>query len=201
MGCTGSKKQVDAVKTTKLDAPPELNESVVDYLLKNTKFKQQDIYDWWSGFLSDCPSGILNKNKFVDVYKQRYPDGKAQNFCDHVFRTFNPDKKSNSIDFQKFMCAIDVTLHGSSDEKLHWAFTMYDINGDNRISVKEMTQVIDSMYDLLGKDKTGDFAPKKRVEQIFARVDTNKDKYVSKEEFLKGCQDDEQIRTILAPNF
>ncbi|CAF1552242.1 unnamed protein product [Didymodactylos carnosus] len=97
------------------------------------------------------------------------------------------------------MCAIDVTLNGSPTEKLEWAFNMYDIDADNRISMKEMTQVIDSMYDLLGKEKKGEFAPKKRVQQIFDRIDTNKDKYVSRDEFLKGCQNDEQIRIMLAP--
>ncbi|CAF0786256.1 unnamed protein product [Didymodactylos carnosus] len=204
MGCTGSKKKQplnDNDNKTDINGSPELNDKVVNYLLENTKFKSQDIYEWWVGFLTDCPNGILDKKKFIEVYKLRYPDGKANKFCDHVFRTFNPDKKSNSIDFQRFMCAIDVTLNGSPTEKLEWAFNMYDINADNRISMKEMTQVVDSMYDLLGKEKTGEDAPKKHVEQIFKRIDTNKDKFVSREEFLKGCQDYEKIRDLLAPNY
>jgi hypothetical protein len=33
------------------------------------------------GFLRDCPNGKLDKKKFVDVYKQFYPQGKADSFC------------------------------------------------------------------------------------------------------------------------
>lgn len=220
MGCTGSKKK----KTTKTphtlnpalstsssslasedkhadDPKPALPTSVLDTLLNKTKFTQQDILDWWHGFLSDCPSGSLDKRKFVEVYQYKYPNGKAKRFCDHVFRTFNPDRKTRAIDFERFMCAIDITLNGNTDEKLEWAFIMYDINGDQRISKSEMIDVVESMFDLLGKDKKGNNDPKKHVEHIFSRIDSNRDNYVSKEEFIRGCKADEQIRTILAPHY
>ncbi len=43
----------------------------------------------------DCPSGKLNKKKFIEVYKQFYPTGKAEKFCEYVFRTFDTDGSSN----------------------------------------------------------------------------------------------------------
>ena len=99
------------------------------------------------------------------------------------------------------MSAINVTLNGSSDEKLEWAFTMYDINGDQRISKSEMFNVVESMFDLLGRDKKGNNNPRKYVDQIFSRIDTDHDNYVSKDEFMFGCKTDEQIRTVLAPHY
>jgi len=206
MGCGGSaeKKKTNDNTSDSLtlnELKPEISEDVINNLLNKTKFTQQEILDWWHGFLADCPSGLLDKKKFVEVYQYRYPDGKAKKFCDHVYRTFNPDKKIHAIDFEHFMCAIDITLNGSRDEKLEWAFTMYDINSDQRISKKEMSSVIESMFDLLGKDKKGANDPRKYVDQIFLRIDSNHDNYVSKEEFLLGCKADENIRTILAPHY
>ncbi len=43
----------------------------------------------------DCPNGKLNKKKFIDVYKQFYPSGKAEKFCEYVFRTFDNDNSGN----------------------------------------------------------------------------------------------------------
>ncbi len=37
----------------------------------------------------DCPKGKLNKKKFIEVYKVFYPQGKAEKFCTHVFKTFD----------------------------------------------------------------------------------------------------------------
>ena len=211
MGCTGSttKTKANGKRNTLRSNDdssdhadrPVLTEDLIHLLLEKTKFKRQDILDWWCGFLCDCPSGLLDKKKFVEVYQYRYPNGKAKKFCDHVFRTFKPDKTTNVINFERFMSAIDITLNGSTDEKLEWAFTMYDVNGDERISKKEMIDVVESMFDLLAKDKRGNNDPKKHVDRIFERLDTNRDNFVSREEFIHGCKIDEQIRTILAPHY
>ncbi|CAF0743779.1 unnamed protein product [Adineta steineri] len=208
MGCCGStKKKNNTVEHSPSSLPvnreimPELSDTIINDLLTKTKFSKQEILDWWYGFLTDCPSGLLDKKKFIEVYQYKYPNGKAKKFCDHVFRTFNPDKKTHVIDFERFMCVIDITLNGSTDEKLEWAFTMYDINGDQRISKHEMSCVVESMFDLLGKDRKGGNDPRRHVDQIFSQIDSNHDNYVSKEEFLSGCKADEKIRTILAPQY
>uniref|UniRef100_A0A182K1V3 EF-hand domain-containing protein n=1 Tax=Anopheles christyi TaxID=43041 RepID=A0A182K1V3_9DIPT len=48
----------------------------------------------------DCPNGKLTPAKFVDMYKMFFPSGNAEEFCDHVFRTFDMDK-NGYIDFKK----------------------------------------------------------------------------------------------------
>jgi Ca2+-binding EF-hand superfamily protein len=47
----------------------------------------------------DCPNGELTPAKFVDMYKMFFPSGNAEEFCDHVFRTFDMDK-NGFIDFK-----------------------------------------------------------------------------------------------------
>ena len=43
-------------------------------------------------------------------------------------------------------------------------------------------------------------APDSRVNQIFKAIDTNEDKKISRQEFIKGCMNDEFLRHLLAPN-
>lgn len=73
----GSKKSKPDKKSTK----NELTDEEILLLLKNTHFNREQILEWHVGFIKDCPKGKLDKKKFVDVYKQFYPHGKAEKFC------------------------------------------------------------------------------------------------------------------------
>lgn len=50
----------------------------------------------------DCPSGLLNRSTFLSMYTQFFPDGKARQFYEHLFRTFDADASGN-IDFTEFL--------------------------------------------------------------------------------------------------
>ena len=92
-------------------------------------------------FQRDCPSGQLTRNKFLEVYSGFFPEGNAEKFCEHVFRTFDADN-SGKIDFKEFLLAINITSAGKPEEKLEWAFAMYDINSDGTIERSEMVEII-----------------------------------------------------------
>ena len=92
-------------------------------------------------FQRDCPNGQLTRAKFLEVYASFFPDGNAEKFCEHVFRTFDADN-SGKIDFKEFLLAINITSAGKPEQKLEWAFAMYDINGDGTIEQNEMKEII-----------------------------------------------------------
>lgn len=75
-----------------------LNQEEINLLLANTSFTREEIHKWHEGFIKDCPKGQLDKKKFVDAYKAFYPQGKADKFCNHVFKVFDFDN-SGQIDF------------------------------------------------------------------------------------------------------
>ena len=58
----------------------------------------------------------------MKIYSKCFTGSSApQDFCDHVFRTFDSDK-NGFIDFKEFLLAIDVTSNGTPEQKLDWAF-------------------------------------------------------------------------------
>lgn len=47
---------------------------------------------------------------------------------------------------QEFLLAIDVTSSGTPEEKLKWAFRMYDVDGNGVIDIQEMTKIVQVNY-------------------------------------------------------
>ncbi|CAF2623017.1 unnamed protein product [Rotaria sp. Silwood2] len=178
----------------------ELTAKHIALLKANTKYSEAEIRQWHAGFIHDCPTGKLDKKKFVEVYKQFYPQGKADSFCKYAFDTFDSNN-DGYVDFEEFLLAISATSHGNLDDRLEVAFDMYDISGDGKIDQAELTKLITAMYDLVGEtDRKGDNDPKKRAAGIIAKIDVSGDKKLSKQEFIAGCKNDPVIHRILAPN-
>lgn len=185
MGVGGSKRK-------------RLSKDDLEFLKARTSYDDDTIKKWHKGFRIDCPSGKLTPRKFVEMYKLFFPHGNAQEFCDHVFRTFDTDK-NGFIDFKEFLLAIDVTSAGSPTDKLKWAFKMYDVDGNGVIDLEEMTKIVQAIYDMMGGEETTCSA-ESRAEEIFNRMDANEDGCLTEEEFLTGCLNDKELSKLLAPN-
>lgn len=71
---------------------------------------------------------------------------------------------------QEFVLNLSTLSRGSLDEKLKWTFQLYDVNGDGFISREEMTEVMTSVYELMGKVPEGckeENQIKEKVENVF----------------------------------
>jgi Ca2+-binding EF-hand superfamily protein len=170
----------------------------VDFLVNNTKFTKAEIKDWHRGFMRDCPDGMLSKSKFLEVYSTFFPAGNPDSFCEHVFRSFDKDN-SGRIDFKEFLLAINITSGGNPQQKLNWAFDMYDIDANGTIERNEMVDIIKAIYNMLGTAMAGQDmdSPKDRTEKIFNKMDVNNDGVLTKSEFVEGCMKDQFLYQML----
>uniref|UniRef100_A0A670J3Z3 Kv channel-interacting protein 4 n=1 Tax=Podarcis muralis TaxID=64176 RepID=A0A670J3Z3_PODMU len=98
--------------------------------------------------------------------------------------------------FQDFVMGLSILLRGTVQEKLNWAFNLYDINKDGCITKEEMLDIMKAIYDMMGKctyPVVKEDAPRQHVETFFQKMDKNKDGVVTIDEFIESCQKDENI--------
>lgn len=172
----------------------------VSKLVNETYFSEKEVKQWYKGFLKDCPNGQLTEQGFLRIYKQFFPRGDPSKFASLVFRVFD-ENKDGSIEFEEFIRALSVTSRGSLDERLVWAFKLYDVDNDGFITRDEMYNIVDAIYQMLGnqtKEAEQEESPRERVDKIFDQLDKNHDNRLTLEEFREGSKQDPRIVQALS---
>ncbi|CAK8690758.1 hippocalcin-like protein 4 [Clavelina lepadiformis] len=177
-------------------SPKDLNE-----LVNHTDFTEQEIQQWFKSFKRDCPSGILSLKEFEKLYKDFFPNGDAKSFAEHAFRTFDANG-DGTIDFREFMCALSVTSRGTFEDKLNWAYNMYDQDKDGHVTKKEMLEIMKAIYKMVGKEKleeviTDGLSPEQRVDRMFNIMDNDGDHQITLEEFKQAANKDPKLVMLL----
>ena len=63
---------------------------------------------------------------------------------------YRSDKDGDGVlTFPEFVSSLSVTARGTVEEKLDWAFELYDIDSDGEISFDEMVKIVESIYDMV----------------------------------------------------
>lgn len=167
----------------------------LDVLCRDTKFTRKELQIMYRGFKQECPSGVVDEDTFKGIYAQFFPQGNSSLYAHHVFKAFDQDDKG-TISFQDFVTGLSVLARGTVEEKLEWAFGLYDINGDGVIGRDEMLNIVTAIYDMIGKcavPSIDDCAIVQHVDNIFQKMDINNDGVISLEEFMETCVKDDNI--------
>lgn len=87
------------------------------------------------------------------------------------------------------------------DEKLQWAFKLYDIDNDGYITYEEMLQIVEAIYKMVGRIvqlPPDEDTPEKRARKIFTMMDLDNDGRVTMEEFRMGSRKEPSIVQALS---
>lgn len=105
------------------------------------------------------------------------------------------------------------------EDKLDWAFQLYDIDGDGNISYNEMLKIVEAIYKMVCQNlflfvrmqpltslqvgsmvklPADEDTPEKRVRKIFKMMDKDENGSLDMEEFKEGSKRDETIVSALS---
>ena len=71
------------------------------------------------------------------------------------------------------------------EEKLRFALSMYDIDGDKELSIVEVEKMVSGLNQFSGNKKLNDTdQPKRTARKIFAKYDKDENGILTKEEFM-----------------
>nr|NP_001259444.1 uncharacterized protein Dmel_CG44422, isoform D [Drosophila melanogaster]AGB95287.1 uncharacterized protein Dmel_CG44422, isoform D [Drosophila melanogaster] len=194
----GSTTQNDS-ELEEFETPARYRPDSLSALSRATRFTEDEIKRIYRGFKAECPTGVVKEDTFKVIYSQFFPQGGScanpTLYAHYVFNTLDQDH-SGIVSFEDFVQGLSILSRGSVEEKLRWTFSLYDINGDGFITREEMTDIVTAIYELMGR--LPDECPeeekiKGKVEQIFQKMDTNRDGVVTLEEFLEACRNDDAI--------
>ena len=87
-----------------------------------------------------------------------------------VFHTFDQDN-DGGIDFVEFLKAVSITSHGTLEDKLEWAFSLYDLDNNGQITKYEMLQIMTAISTMLPHEYN-DVPIDKVVDDLFLKMDT-----------------------------
>ncbi|XP_032240125.1 Kv channel-interacting protein 1 isoform X2 [Nematostella vectensis] len=169
-------------------------------LLIHTKFTRLELQRMYRGFKNECPSGAVDRDTFKRIYAQFFPYGDSAQYAQLLFNVFDHNK-DGKVSFEDFVLGLSVSLHGTMDEKLKWAFNLYDLDSDGVITREELATVIHSVHCMMGMESqpTGEESSvQEQVERLFTLMDTNQDGVITEDEFIEGCKKDDSIKKSLA---
>ncbi|KAK3094542.1 hypothetical protein FSP39_003067, partial [Pinctada imbricata] len=157
----------------------------LDLLCKNTKFTRKELQIMYRGFKQECPAGAVNEETFKKIYAQFFPQGDSSAYAHFVFNSFDHNK-SGCINFEDFVTGLSILSRGTFQERLQWAFNLYDINKDGLITRDEMFDIISAIYDMMGRfsePMVDDSTVQDHVNKVF-QVDMKNDWNVPSSLFL-----------------
>jgi len=182
---------------------PEEEKAVREFM-ELTNFNNVDITKLHAVFKKHADAkGFLSKEQFVaattELEQYGVPKGLGKSpFCDKMFASF--DKNGDGqLSLQEFASAIGVLGKGSKDQKIKFAFELYDTDHSGAVSKEEFAAMIRLTSGGIGNlfgDQNPEMAAelereaeervKALVDQAWPTLDVNGDGKITFEEFKNG---------------
>ena len=72
-----------------------------------TKFSKSEVKFLYRAFKTECPNGILDEEKFKEIFEKIFPMGDASKYSQIVFRAIDKDR-TGGITFGDFMHFLSI---------------------------------------------------------------------------------------------
>lgn len=193
-------------------------------LSQRTEFTHKEIKSFYKEFRKKSKTGSMKLDEFKKLYSTFFPAGDSSEFAEHTFRVFDANQ-DGILDFRELIVSLSVMQRGRSEERLKWAFNMYDVDGNgfitrltfvfsyyttiiynnsefeynsftNVLFREELLGILRAIQKLSGKYDDEQLA-KGITNDIFKRVDKNSDGVLSLDEFIAGAEDDNDLADML----
>lgn len=165
-----------------------LQQEEIEEISTETGFSANQISRLYSRFtnLDKNNNGVLSREDFL-----RIPELAINPLGDRIVHSFFQESNEETVNFRQFMrvlarfrptkTKLERNKLNSREEKLKFAFKMYDLDGDSKISREELLAVLHMMV--------GTNISEEQLESIadrtIAEADTDGDRHISFTEFLK----------------
>lgn len=172
----------------------------LDTLCQLTKFSKRELQMMYRSFKQEAPSGVVREDAFKHIFSQFFVKGAdCGQYAHFVFNTFDPEH-NGLVTFTDFVIGLSVLSRGTIQDKLRWTFSLYDVNGDGAICRNDLSRIIISIYDLMGKSvdpPVDESTYKEHIDRVFEKLDLNNEGVITWENFLQACTQDETIMMSL----
>ena len=180
-------------------SPKELNQ-----LSEDTGLSKLAIQDWHKRFITECPTGNISKERYMNLYRSYYPRARnSDTYAQMLFVAFDDDR-DQALNFREFLRVVTVSQGTDEKAKLELAYKAYNRNqSDANLSRKELQNAITAILNLLETTDDGDEnqGPDKRqatVEWAMKRLGLDEKSEITKKEFLRRCKGDPNLYEFLA---
>ncbi|CAF4448404.1 unnamed protein product, partial [Rotaria socialis] len=166
----------------------ELTAKQIAEISRQTNLINTEVLRQHSAFLEQYPNGLITRKEFYENLDEIWPEGRIDKFASYFFAFLDQDQ-SGTIDFEEFMRITHKLDSNDINEHifLELLFDVFDRNHDGYLEKSDLKPLIESIYDLSGlpEDKRhGEYASHAQVKYLFKKLDKNRDKRLSKQEFL-----------------
>lgn len=165
-----------------------LQDSEIQEIQQETGFTHNQIVRLYSRFtnLDKSCNGYLSREDFL-----RIPELAINPLGDRIVHAFFASDRDESVNFRQFMRVLarfrPIKKKGaeginSREEKLRFAFKMYDLDGDDKISKLELLAVLHMMVGAnISEEQLGSIA-----DRTIKEADTDGDDMIAFDEFKKA---------------
>lgn len=169
----------------------QLQEAELNEIQSETGFSHNQIVRLYSRFtsLDKGAIGCLSREDFL-----RIPELAINPLGDRIVHAFFTESNNETVNFRQFMRVLarfrptksnqNKNKLNTREEKLKFAFRMYDLDGDDKISKDELLSVLHMMVGAnISEEQLGSIA-----DRTISEADTDGDNQISFEEFVQAME-------------